>query len=401
MCHWHQRFFIGHVTVPDLHESRSMVKYEPDAERCKTLHRFLIRKFLNTDLIYEDRSMAYITQSEIAKLAGVSRATVGRVVNNAGDVNSETREKILAIMKEHDYHPNKAGQALVGRQKQIRIGCIIIKSENPFFHQLNEGILQKADEIKRYGIEVLMRSVEFEAAPQLACIDELLARNISALVIQPYMDKGICEKLLSIEKTGIPVVTVNTDMPDYQSSFCYVGNDFYICGKTAANLMQLFTGGRCAAGIITGFNKAKSHEDRVRGFSDYLKDYPEMRIIDIQDNNDDDMESYYRAKTMLMEYPEINAMFLVAGGVYGACRAIRDISARTGRHITVISFDDVPATRDMVRNGTITATICQQPERQGRMALSVLFDYLIEGNPPSSNRLYTDIQIKVAANIDT
>jgi LacI family transcriptional regulator len=54
----------------------------------------------------------------------------------------------------------------------------------------------------------------------------------------------------------------------------------------------------------------------------------------------------------------------------------------------------------MVRNGTIAATICQQPQRQGRLALSVLFDYLIEGNPPASNRLYTDIQIKVAANID-
>ena len=378
---------IGHVLISILHQPKLMLKYYTDL--------YMIWFYKQGDL-----TMAYITQNEIAKLAGVSRATVGRVVNNAGDVNSETREKVLAIMKEYDYRPNKAGQALVIRQKQIRIGCIIIKSENPFFHQLNEGILQKADELKSYGIEVLMRSVEFEAAPQLSCIDELLSRNISALVIQPCMDKGICEKLVSIEKTGIPVVTVNTDMPDYQSSFCYVGNDFYICGKTAANLMQLFTNGHCSVGIITGFNKAKSHTDRVLGFSDYLKNCPDMHIIDVQDNNDDDMESYYRTKTMLKEYPEINAMFLVAGGVYGACRAIRDICSRSGRRITVISFDDVPATREMVRNGTIAATICQQPQRQGSMALSVLFDYLIEGNPPSSNRLYTDIQIKVAANID-
>ena len=344
--------------------------------------------------------MAIITQSEIAKLAGVSRATVGRVVNNAGDVNEETREKILAIMKEHDYRPNKAGQALVNRQKQIRIGCIIIKSDNPFFNQLNEGILDKADEFKHYGIEVLMRSVVFEAAAQIDCVNELLSMGISALVIQPFMDKSICEKLQSIEKTGIPVVTVNTDMPDYQSSFCYVGNDFYVCGKTAANLMMLITGGQCEVGIITGFSRAKSHTDRVLGFSDYLKDCSGMRIVDIQDNNDDEMESYYRAKTMLLAHPEINAMFLVAGGVYGACRAIRDVSSASGRKITVISFDDVPATREMVRNGTIAATICQQPQRQGRLALSVLFDYLIEGNPPASNRLYTDIQIKVAANID-
>ena len=66
-----------------------------------------------------------------------------------------------------------------------------------------------------------------------------------------------------------------------------------------------------------------------------------------------------------------------------------------------ISFDDLPTTRDLVKKGIITATICQQPIRQGKMAMSVLFDYLIEGKAPVNNRLYTDIQIKLAANIDS
>ncbi len=344
--------------------------------------------------------MSALTQSQIAKLAGVSRATVGRVVNNCDDVNPETRERILSIMKEHNYQPNRAGQALVIQQKKMKIGCIIIKSDNPFFDQLNEGIRDKAEELKQYGIEVILKSVPFTAPEQLSAIDQMLAENLTALVIQPTVEKTVCDKLEEIERSGIPVVTVNTDMPGYQSSFCYIGNDFYMCGQTAANLMMLFTNAACKVGIVTGFDQAKSHSDRIIGFEDYLKAYPNMHIIQTVANNDDDMESYYLTRTMLNEHPEINAMFLVAGGVSGAAKAIKSCTASTGRKITTICFDDVPTTKELVRDGTIIATICQQPVRQGRMALSVLFDYLVEGRKPASTRLYTDIQIKVAANID-
>lgn len=345
--------------------------------------------------------MTVITQSELAKMAGVSRATVGRVINNCDDVNPETRKKIQDLIEQYGYRPNRAGQALVIQQKKIKIGCIMIESDNAFFSQLNSGILQKAEEFKQYGIEVLSRNVPFESKAQIEQIDSLLEEEISALVIQPTIDQEVCAKLKELEESGIPIVTVNTDLPNYQSSFCYVGNDFYMCGKTAANLMQLLTNANCNIGIVTGFSKAKSHSDRIDGFRDYIQAFPNMNIIAIVESHDDDMESYYEVRTILKEYPQINALFLVAGGVYGAGKAIRAETLHTDRKIMTISFDDLPTTRNLVKEGIITATICQQPIRQGKMAMSVLFDYLIEGKAPVNNRLYTDIQIKLAANIDS
>lgn len=345
--------------------------------------------------------MAGVTQSQIAKLAGVSRATVGRVINQCDDVNPETRDRILKIVKDLDYRPNLAGQALVIQQKNFRIGCIIIQSDNPFYEQLNVGIEQKAADFKQYGIEVIVRRAPFTAKDQLEQIELLLKENICALAIQPTIDPAICSKLADVEASGIPVVTINTDLPDYHSSFCYVGNDFHLCGKTAANLLQLFTGGKCSIGIVTGFMTAKSHEDRILGFREYIKDFPDMNIAAIEENRDDDMESYYVTRTMLRDHPEIDALFLVAGGVYGAGKAVKNVLKESGRKIMVVSFDDVPTTKQLVREGIITATICQQPERQGSLALSVLFDFLVEGKKPERNRIYTDIQIKVASNIDT
>lgn len=341
-----------------------------------------------------------LTQNQVAKLAGVSRSTVARVVNNSTDVNPETRDRILGIMKEHGYRPNKAGQVLVNQHKKLKVACMIIQSDNPFYDQINEGILQQADEFEQYGIEVIIEKVPFIAEEQIKAIDQLCSENISALAIQPVIDRSLCDKLKEVEEKGIPVVTINTDLPNYQSSFCYVGNDFYVCGQTAANLMQLFTNGKCNIGILTGFKKAKSHADRIAGFTDYIKKYTDMKVICLEETRDDDMEAYYLTKTMLREHTEIDAMFLVAGGVYGSGKAIKDIMAETGKTYTVISFDDIATTRDLVREGIIKATICQQPVRQGNMALAVIFDYLIEGRKPQNNRLYTDIQIKVRANID-
>ncbi len=342
-----------------------------------------------------------VTQNQIAEIAGVSRATVERVINNRGDVSAATRKRVLDIIQEMNYRPNRAGKTLAIRQKNLKIGCIIVRADNPFYSELNSGIQEKAEEFKSYGFEVIVESAEFCAEAQIEKIDELLEKQICALVIQPTIEPALVDKLKEVEKLKIPIVTVNTDLPDYHSPFCYVGNDFYLCGKTAANLMAMITGNSCCIGIVTGFFNAKSHADRVEGFRDYIRDIPGMSVAAVAENQDDEMESYYVTKTMLNEHPEINAMFLVAGGVHGAGNAIRQIMQTQHRKIKTISFDDVPTTKALVREGIIAATICQQPVRQGKMALSVLFDYLIDGKLPDSKRLYTDIQIKIQSNIDT
>ncbi len=337
------------------------------------------------------------TQRRIAELAGVSRSTVERVINNRGDVSSATRDKVLEIARLLDYHPNRAGQTLAIKQKKLTIGCMIIESDNPFYTELGRGIEDKAEEYQTYGITVLIRKTPFTEEDQIREIDSLLNDNINALVIQPVSSSLITEKIRELEADGIPVVTMNTDIPDHYSQFCYVGNDFHLCGKTAANIMALVTGESCGIGIVTGFSDAKSHYDRVDGFMDYIRDCPGMRVITVMENRDDDLESYQVTKTMLEENPDIDALFLVAGGVQGAGRAIREYPERK---VSVISFDDLPETRRLVKDGVILATICQQPVRQGRMALSVLFDYFVEGKRPVTDHLYTDILIKVRANID-
>lgn len=339
-----------------------------------------------------------VTTKQIAELAGVSRGTVDRVLNNRGQVSEDTKQKVLEISSKLNYKPNLAGRSLVNKQKNWKVGCIIIKADNPFYDELCIGLEKKMLEYEAYGLETILKRVDFDAQAQCRMIDEFLEQNINALIIQPTDEEILRYKLLELEAKNIPVVTVNTTLPEY-TPFCYIGNDFYTCGKTAANLLQLVTDGTCNIGIVTGFHKAQSHYDRILGFKDYIKDYPEMKIVQIVENLDEDFNSFDCTKKMLLDHPKINALFLVAGGVYGACRALKTFPDY--KNIRVISFDTVPTTKELVREGTIFATISQQPMRQGMFALEVIFNKLFNNDSPSGNKLFTDIEIKLKANIDT
>ena len=97
---------------------------------------------------FRDGGIGLVTQKKIAELAGVSRATVDRVLNNRGEVNEETKQKILEIANLMDYRPNRAGKTLVIRQKHLKIGCIMIDADNPFYAELHQGLKRKAEEYK-------------------------------------------------------------------------------------------------------------------------------------------------------------------------------------------------------------------------------------------------------------
>lgn len=80
------------------------------------------------------------TIKEIAELAGVSRGTVDRVLNNRGAVNPKTARKVLEIAQALDYKPNRAGIVLAAQKKNLKIGVILFDTGNPFFNDVIEGV---------------------------------------------------------------------------------------------------------------------------------------------------------------------------------------------------------------------------------------------------------------------
>lgn len=336
------------------------------------------------------------TIKEIAELAGVSRGTVDRVLNNRGAVNPQTAKKIQEIAQALDYKPNRAGMFLAAQKRNLKIGVILFDTGNPFFEEVIAGVNKKAEELSSYNCSVIISRVGFDLEAQLCAMEGMAQDGVSGIILSPYNDPRIAEKINELSDRGIPVITTNTDIANSRR-LAFVGCDFYRSGETAAGLMHLIGEKEIYAGIITGSSKVLCHTDRIAGFRDrILKCYPEIHIVDTIENSDDEFESYDRTRQLLQAHPEINALYFAAGGVYGGCRAVL---AAGRQDITIISCDKVPTTREMVQKGVIDATICQQPAIQGTKPLDLMFTCLTTGEHPEKEYHYTTVDIRIGENV--
>ncbi len=312
------------------------------------------------------------TIKEIAELAGVSRGTVDRVLNNRGSVNDATAEKILEIAKALDYRPNRAGIVLAAQKKRLKLGVILFSAGNPFFEDVLKGVTEKAEELSAYNCSIVVKQVHFNIEEQLAAIDELTAEEVN-------------------------VVTFN---PDIEGSrrIAYVGSHYTHSGETAAGLMHLMTFGKVRLGIISGSHDILCHTERIAGFKKAVQErYSNIQIVETIENHDDEIESYEKTTALLTAHPDINALFFAAGGVYGGCRAVLSMGLQD--KIRILAFDKVPSTKVLVEEGVIAATICQQPKIQGTKPLDILFAFLTAGEIPEKEHHYVAIDIRIKENI--
>ena len=340
-----------------------------------------------------------MTSKDIAKLAGVSRGTVDRVLNKRGVVNPETARRILDIAKAMNYSPNLAGKTLAVRKKNLKFGLILFSTtkSNLFFLDVIAGIENRVKVLREYGASVEVRYAKIgDPDSQIALIDELAEKGINGLVITPMNHPSVAMRLRQLIENNIPVVTANSDIGD-SGRLCYVGSDAFKSGETAAGLMNMVTGGKARVGIILGHYWVDCHTGRAAGFKRYVtKHYPRIKVIETIYNNDDDKKSYEVTRAMLKKHRRINALYLAAAGVAGACRAVRDMGL-TGK-IRIISNDATEPIRKLVKDGVIAATITQEPFMQGAKPLDILWDYVGMGKHPAGEHFLTKIEIKIKEN---
>lgn len=343
-----------------------------------------------------------VTLKQIAAMAGVSRGTVDRVVNHRGGVNEQTKRKVQAIIDSVGYVPNSIGRTLANSRKNFRLGFLIFQgtNANPFFTDVLRGVECAAQELREFGVEVETASCGMEDATggeQIGRIEELVRSGIQGLAITPFDHPDVAGKLRELAQRGIPVINVNSDLED-SGRLCYIGSDYRKAGETAGGLMGLFHRTEGQIGIVTGSPLVVCHREREKGFRKILDErHPGLSIVAREANQDDDFVSYDVTRRMLEEHPGLSGLYIAAGGVYGACRAVETF--RAGDRPVIVSHDKAETTLDMLRKGVITATIGQEAFRQGREPLQMLYDYLARGVSPGKDAVYTRLDICIRENL--
>ncbi|MDR2903371.1 MAG: LacI family DNA-binding transcriptional regulator [Clostridiales bacterium] len=340
-----------------------------------------------------------ITIKQIAEIAGVSRGTVDRAINNRGGVNKEVADKIMSIAEEMRYVPNVAGRALSLQNKYKKIVVIIHSVENEFFELIHHGLRKAKHEISNLGFRVVIKEFTgFDVKNQLKLLDKARDDGADYIAVMPINAPEIADKLTEFIESGIEILTINNDI-DVPNRLAYVGCDYRKSGQTAAGLFGLITGGRANVGIITGSRSIDGHNNRIRGFSEITRrEFPGVHIVDTVENQDNDALSYDVVKALLAEHKEIDSLLFSAAGTKGGIKAVCDLSL-SGK-IKIITFDMTPAVKAYIERDIVSATICQQPLEQGYNAIKVFYDYAIRNKKPNDPMLHTQIEIYLKYNIN-
>ena len=338
-----------------------------------------------------------ITIRKIAELAGVSRGTVDRVINKRGGVSKFAEQRVSDIVKRYGFKPNKVARALVKSKKLYTIGVVSATLDNVFFRDVVRGIRRAESELADLGFSVDYREVaRFSVPDQIAAIDAMLERGIDALAINPINDDVVRAKLAEIAGLGIPVVTFNSDIEGVER-LAYIGCDYRRSGRIAAGLLAMASREPREIAIVTGSRKSLGHCLRVEGFSEEIERHPGMRVADVVEMFDDDVTSYARVRGLLEKNAGIDAFFFCAAGKAGGIRAIADLRPRGETIIVTVDMDDF--TRECLLDGTVVATVCQQPYVQGYDPLWQLANYLMHGDrPPQVQFTQAEIVIRQSVN---
>ena len=328
-----------------------------------------------------------MTLEEIAKLAGVSRSTVSRVINNHPNVSPEVRERVWKVIRELDYQPHAAARSLATRRTQV-LGLIIpqavtILFTDPFFPLLIRGIADACN-ARRYHLMLSLFSPGDEQR-------ELYSRFIRSghldgvIISSTVIDDPLIPRLL---KDKIPFVLVGRYPHDPQVN--YVDADNRAGAQMAVDYLIRLGHRRIAT--ITGPLNMIAGLDRYEGYKTALTN----RGISFDENlvaeGDFTEEGAYQAmQTLLPQKP--TAVFVASDTMaMGAIKAIREAGLRIPEDISVVGFDDL-------QSSSFTApplTTVRQPVYQlGSTAASLLID-LIEGKsePPQHIILPTELVIR-------
>ena len=273
------------------------------------------------------------------------------------------------------------------RGKKKKLGVLFANKDNPFYTTMREGIADYASD----SYEVIYEQTPFSVEAQCQKLSELSKAGLSGLILTPIDNPEILEHLLPFYEKNIPIVTINTDLPK-ANRLAFVGCDGYKNGRASGELLSMVTGGKAEIAIITGSREVVSHEQRIRGFKDYLRENsPKMVIEDIIECKNDDYTAYDLTNRLLLAHPTLSALYFTAGGVEGACKALDQMTVP--RDISVVSFDIMETTKKYLKKGIISAALIQNPHAQGEKAAEVIDRFITDGTRPDTTEIYFPISV--------
>lgn len=338
----------------------------------------------------------------VADLAGVSRGTVDRVLNNRSYVKEEVRVRVLEAVAELGYLSPHAfhGREMAGEAwAPIKLGALLPNWTDFFRPEVLRGIEGAREELSPFDVEIIVEECLTDNPEEsIQRLDALAAQGVQGISLCAINDFSIEAKVTSLVKRGIPVITFNSDLPN-SKRISFVGQNYEKSGRIAAELISkcIPRTGRILA--MCGNLEFDGHRKRLEGFGARMQElqFPNSQIEVTETYND-----YYftcrRVTEVLDRTPDLSAIYMANQSVPGCAQALR--AAGKEQEIRLVVHDLSDNTRTLLQSGCVDFAISQDFYRQGYLPLKCLRELIHLGKEPERDQTNTYISVICSENMD-
>ncbi len=273
------------------------------------------------------------TIKDVARLVGVSTATVSHVINNTRYVSDGLKKKILEAIDELHYHPNAVARSLVKKETHT-IGIIISDILNPFYTAIVRGI---EDVTYQSGYNVMLCNSDEDPGKEVLYIQILIERRIDGLVISSAFKDGVHPLLSKLKMVSLVTIVRKVRGLAVDSVF---GDNVEGVYQAVRHLIQL---GHRRIAIISGPTRLSSGEERLLGYQKALGDHGITVDSNFIKFGDFKRESGYTLTKEVLQQKEVPTALFVANNqmTIGALNAINELGIRVPKDLSLVSFDDM------------------------------------------------------------
>ncbi len=312
------------------------------------------------------------TIKDIARLAGVTPATVSMALNSSGRISRKTRERIIEIAGNLRYRPNPLARGLVARKTNL-IGVVLIEVAVSFFKDILRGL---EDALQPHGYGLILNVTSGDPKREDTFVRFHHDKRVDALILEPtprFENRPLLEELA---QSGLPILTMLHSTFGWGNSLIAVNND--LGAKTATS--HLLEAGRRIA-HIRGPNEAIEALARARGYHKALRDAGLDADPVLEGNNKSGWytpeEGYAQMKRLLERAPKPpEGVFADSDSLaYGTMQAVNERGLRVPEDVEIVGFDDVElATLSRPPLTTVAQPKYQLGYRAGQMILQMIDD---------------------------
>lgn len=312
------------------------------------------------------------TVHDIAAEAGVSLATVDRVMNDRPGVRAKTRAKVEAAVEKLGYVRDVAA-ANLAKGRLYPFTFILPENDNSFMRGLHDAVKQAAarSAIERTQIRIV-NVPAFDAEALASALDEVREQAPAGVAFVAIEAEGVRQAMTRLSAAGIPSVTLVSDLQDSERDH-YAGTDNRAAGRTAATLLGRFIGNRQGSiGVLVGALSVRDQQNRFEHFSKVIAaDFPNLKVLPPIEGRDDSVLAGRLVSEEIDLHPDMIGVYSLGAGNRGLIAALEKARAK-GRKLITIAHELTPHAQKALEEGLFDAVLNQDAGHEVRSAIRVL-----------------------------